>query len=254
MTTMATDVDWNAWLGRWHRQQERYLHDRPGRFAIMLDYVEQLRGADPLTVIDLCCGPGSITAASLARFPAATIVACDMDPWLVEMGRQTIGVDPRVRWVEADLRQDGWITGVPEMGYDAVLSSTALHWFQPDELVRLFDALATLLAPGGVFLNADHLPVGRGRIAATSHERSQAESGGKLAEAGAESWEQYWEAARAEPAFATLLAERARRFADRRRAEAAPVEFHRAALITAGFTEVGEVWRHHDDAILLAIR
>jgi hypothetical protein len=33
-----------------------------------------------------------------------------------------------------------------------------------------------------------------------------------------------------------------------------PVEFHREALLAAAFTEVGEIWRDHDDAILLALR
>jgi trans-aconitate methyltransferase len=254
MTTMATEVDWHAWLARWHRQQERYLHERPRRFAIMLDYVARLRDGDSPALIDLCCGPGSITAAALARFEKATVVACDIDPWLVEMGRRTIGPDPRVRWLEADLRREGWTESLPRGGYDAVLTSTALHWLHRDELVRLFDRVAEALAPGGVFVNADHLPVGRGRIAATSHARKQEQSEEKLAEPGAESWEQYWEAARAEPAFAALLAERDRRFANRRRAVSAPVEFHREALLAAGFAEVGEVWRDDDDAILLAIR
>ena len=254
MTTTVADVDWNAWLARWHRQQERYLHGRPRRFAIMLDYVDQLRGGDPLALVDLCCGPGSITATALERFPSATIAACDIDPWLVEMGRRTVGPEPRVRWLEADLRAEGWTESLPRGAYDAVLTSTALHWLHRDELVRLFDRLAEVLAPGGLLLNADHLPVGRGRIAAASHERKQLESSAKLAEPGPESWEQYWQAARAEPAFADLLAERERRFANRRRAEPVPVEFHREALIAAGFAEVGEVWRDHDDAILLAMR
>jgi hypothetical protein len=32
------------------------------------------------------------------------------------------------------------------------------------------------------------------------------------------------------------------------------VEFHRHALLTAGFCEAGEVWRHHTDAVLAAVR
>ena len=254
MATTTHDVDWAAWLDRWHRQQEHYLHDRPRRFSLMLDYVEQFRGRGPLAIVDLCCGPGSITSAALSRFAAATVLACDIDPWLVEMGRRTVGADPRVNWLEADLRAEDWAAALPTAGYDAILTSTALHWLHRDELVRVYDRLATLLAPAGVFMNADHLPCGRGRIAAVSHERAQAQSSGKLGAPGAESWEQYWEAARAEPAFAALLAQRERRFAGRRRAEPVPVEFHREALRAAGFTEVGEVWRDHDDAILLAVR
>jgi SAM-dependent methyltransferase len=254
MTTLTQQIDWASWLTRWHRQQEHYLHDRSRRFAIMLDYVEHLRGPAPLALIDLCCGPGSITSMVLSRFASATVLACDIDPWLVEMGRRTLGGDPRVRWLEADVRADGWAQSLPSGGYDAVVSSTALHWLHRDELVRLFDELARLVAPGGVFLNADHLAVGHGRIATMTHDLKQAATNGHLAVPGSESWEQYWEAARAEPAFAGLLAERDRRFANRRRAASVPVEFHREALLAAGFSEVGEIWRDHDDAILLAIR
>jgi hypothetical protein len=32
------------------------------------------------------------------------------------------------------------------------------------------------------------------------------------------------------------------------------VEFHRRALVEAGFPEAAEVWRHREDAVLLAIR
>jgi hypothetical protein len=76
----------------------------------------------------------------------------------------------------------------------------------------------------------------------------------RLAESGAESWEQFWEAARAEPVFAPLLDERDRRFASRQRARALPFDFHHEALRTVGFQEVADVWRLHDDSVLLAIR
>ena len=33
-----------------------------------------------------------------------------------------------------------------------------------------------------------------------------------------------------------------------------PVEFHRQALLAAGFAEAGEVWRYHRDAVLVALR
>ena len=156
----------------------------------MLDYVQHLRGSGPPALMDLCCGPGSITSMALSRFDSATVTAVDIDPWLVEMGRRTLGDDPRVCWVEADVRADGWAQSLPSAGYDAVLSSTALHWLHRDELVRVFDELARLVAPGGVFLNADHLPVGHARIATIAHDRKQAESSRKLAAPGAESWEQ----------------------------------------------------------------
>ena len=158
--TMAPNVDWAAWVERWDRQQEASLYDRDGRFALMFDLVERQRGGRPLRLLDLCCGCGSISARALRRFPAATVLAVDLDPLLLEMGRRTLGADGPVEWREADLRRDDWAADLAPGSFDAVLTATALHWFQADALVRLFGTLAPLLADGGLFLNADHLPTG----------------------------------------------------------------------------------------------
>ena len=58
-----------------------------------------------------------------------------------------------------------------------------------------------------------------------------------------------------EPAFATLLAERAARF-DGKQRQASPPGFdaHIAALRDAGFREVGTIWQVLADRILLAVR
>ena len=134
------EINWQDWLTRWHHQQAGYLPQRAGRFELMLDYVSKQRGTGELKILDLCSGPGSISEVALKRFPNASIVAVDYDPWLLEIGRQVPGLD-RIRWVEADLRNDDWLREVAPASFDAVLSATALHWFK---------------AEGGIFLNADH--------------------------------------------------------------------------------------------------
>ncbi len=230
MTTSAhPSVDWSSWLRRWHRQQERYLPERDRRFTVMLDYVERARGDGALRFLDLCCGPGSLAEAVLGRFPAGHVVAVDVDPWLVELGRRTVSDAARGRFIEGDLRRDDWTANLDHASFDAALSSTALRWFQPDELVRLYRHVARLLLPGGLFLNADHLPDGRGHVAKWTNNHMDARQARELPSPGAESWAQYWEAARGEAAFAELLAERERRFAGRQPAEDRPSQFHSEA-------------------------
>ena len=56
------------WIARWDRQQEGYLPDREERFTALIDAVEALDRPDPL-VIDLGCGPGSLSARLLTRLP-----------------------------------------------------------------------------------------------------------------------------------------------------------------------------------------
>jgi SAM-dependent methyltransferase len=256
MATMMreTSVDWHAWLERWHRQQEHYVPARGERFALMADYLVRARGDGALRILDCCCGPGSLAQVMLDRFRAARVVAVDIDPWLVEMGRRTITDPDRVEWVEADLRGEDWAASLSGASFDGVVSATALHWFHPDELVRLYEAPAGLLAPGGLLLNADHIPQSAAATAAWGRGLITAWQAVNLGAAGAESWEQFWDAARREPGFAELIAERERRFSGRRRARALPVDFHREALRTAGFQEIADVWRLHDDSVLLALR
>lgn len=247
-------VDWGAWLARWHRQQERYVPERSARFALMGDYLVRARGGGALRILDCCCGPGSLAQVVLDRFPSARVVAVDVDPWLLEMGRRTISDPSRVEWIEADLRREDWGSSLSRAGFDGVVSATALHWFHPDELVRLYQSLAELLAPGGLLLNADHIPQSAPTTAAWGRAFIDTWQAANLAEAGAESWEQFWKSAHGEPAFMDLLTERERRFAGRRRARALPFDFHREALRTVGFQEIADVWRLHDDSVLLAMR
>jgi hypothetical protein len=69
-----------------------------------------------------------------------------------------------------------------------------------------------------------------------------------------ESWDMWWQAARAEPAFEGLLAERTRIFEDHPHHEHIGAPFHEAALQQAGFAETAVVWRYLDDTIVCALR
>lgn len=96
-----------AWVERWERQQERYAVDREERFTVIADVVEHVTAgcARPL-LLDLGCGPGSLAARLAARFPHAEIVAADMDPLLLELGR-THHADA-ARYVDTVIGEEGW--------------------------------------------------------------------------------------------------------------------------------------------------
>jgi len=252
-------TDWARWLRRWDAQQESYLPEREARFAAMLDVLADLL-PPRFMALDLAAGPGAISQRLLARFPEARSIAVDLDPVLLGMGRAVLGDQGgRLRWVEADLEAPAWVEHLGETAFDAVLSTTALHWLPPASLVRLYQDLAGLIRPGGVFLNGDHLPFGPvlptfDRLAKLADDRQY-----ELAsQRHAEDWSGWWQALRAEPELADLLAERDRRFAthtyhdsDARRPILA---FHVAALRNAGFREVGTIWQRRDDRVLLAVR
>jgi SAM-dependent methyltransferase len=251
-------VDWQSWLRRWDAQQAGYIPDREGRFAIMLDALGVLL-PEPFVALDLACGPGSISQRLLARFPGARAIAVDIDPVLLALGRGALGtVDGRMRWVEADLASPTWLEALGETQVDAVLSTTALHWLTGAELLGVYRDLGRLVRPGGVFLNGDNMAFGPElpsfrRLA--GHAREQLTSDDSFAARGIESWKEWWDALGAEPSLGSLIAERERRFARKRRQESPPIyDLHVAALRDAGFHEVGTIWQTMTNRVLLAVR
>lgn len=248
-------IDWAGWLARWDAQQAGYLSRREERFAVMLDLVEALRGAAP-RVLDLACGPGSIAQRLLARLPDASAVAVDVDPVLLTLGREALGdVGGRLQWVSADLRDPAWPEKVPAGPYDAALTTTALHWLQPADLLRVYRDVAGLLAPGGVLANGDHLafphsqPTLRRAVETVTERRHQEQDG-----AGVERWDDWWAGLAAEPGLEVLFAERERLALGGHHGPTAPgLALHQAALLGAGFVEVGVVWSDLDDRVLVGI-
>jgi SAM-dependent methyltransferase len=259
---MANDVpsaiDWLGWLQRWDAQQAGYVPEREARFEAMLD---ALAGTLPASFValDLACGPGSISQRLLARFPAASAIAVDIDPVMLAIGRGALGTaDGRLRWVEADLASPDWTQGLGQTKVDAVLSTTALHWLEPEPLARLYRDLARLLPPGGVLLNGDHMAFGPAfptleRLSGRQLDEQWTDA--SFAQRGIETAEQWWDALASEPGFAPLLTQRAERFSGKRRQASPPgFDVHMAALHDAGFAEVATIWQMLSDRVLMAVR
>ena len=59
---MLTTTVAQSWIVRWDRQQEGYLPDREERFTALIDAVEAGAGRPDPLVLDLGCGPGSLSA------------------------------------------------------------------------------------------------------------------------------------------------------------------------------------------------
>ena len=115
-----------SWQRSWDRLHEVLVPDRERQISVLLDVVEAMAGTAP-TVIDLACGPGTITCRLLDRLPRAHSIAVDVDPVLLTIASATFANDDRVRVVRADLRDPGWGDALPESQVDAVLTATALH-------------------------------------------------------------------------------------------------------------------------------
>ncbi|WP_353387549.1 methyltransferase domain-containing protein [Thermobispora bispora] len=147
-----------AWIDRWDRQQEGYMPDREERFAVLIDAVEAGAGRPDPLVIDLGCGPGSLAVRLLQRLPQATVIAVDTDPVLLALGRAAYGDVPGLIFADLDLRTPGWSARLGlDRPADAAVSTTALHWLAEPDLRAVYKELATVLRPGGLFLDGDQL-------------------------------------------------------------------------------------------------
>lgn len=244
-------------LRQWDAQQAGYITRREQRFTVMLDVLAAAVRPDAL-VLDLGCGPGSISARVTARFPEMRCIGIDYDPALLRLGQSAAveeGRAGRLRFAEADLTDPAWVRALDGERPDAVLSSTALHWLPAPVLVRLYGDLAQLLVPGAVVLNADHLRADTGRelfarLATRDDEATQRAD----REAGAATWDEWFALLAADPSYAHVMIERARRFADRPPHPDLSLGFHVEALHVAGFAEAGSIWQHLDDYVVLARR
>jgi SAM-dependent methyltransferase len=249
------------WIARWDRQQEEYLQDREERFTALIDAVEAGTGRPDPLVLDLGCGPGSLAVRLLARIPAATVVAVDADPVTLALGRAAYAGLPGLRFLDIDLRAAGWereLGTEPGTAFDAVVSTTALHWLDAAELGALYRVLAGLLRPGGLLLDGDHLRLDEtespvlarlDRAVEEAEDRRRRRDGDE-----GEDWRQWWQAVAADPALTSAAAERERRAVHHHGLEGSRLATHAAALRAAGFAETGTLWQRGSNRILAAVR
>lgn len=262
---MTATTDAAEWLHRWDVQQQGYIHEREGRFTAITEVLSALVGdlvgdSVGVSVLDLGCGPGSTTDRVLRALPAARVVAVDLDPVLLELARRT-AVDPaRVVHIEADLGEPGWPTALhaerPENGFDAIVSTTALHWLGAGALVELYRTAHDLLRPGGVLLNGDHMRYGSTQptLAHAAQRLREIDERRTFTEAGVPDYATWHTELRA--AMPDLpWDERERRFAGRRRHGLGPsYDLHHSALRDAGFSEVDTIWQHRDNRVIIAVK
>lgn len=240
------------WLQRWDAQQERYVPDREERFRVVIDVVASVAGDGPASVVDLGCGPGSLSQRLADALPEVQVVGVDADPLLLGLGRAN--TNPRVRLIEANLAVPGWpdATGLPGP-WDAAVSSTALHWLSPADLGQLYRVLARNLRPGGVFVNADNLGLGSPGLD-TIADAVRAARTRRVGTQDNEDWAAWWQALRTDDELAPLIDARSDASIAHSGENGLTVWQHAELLRQAGFAEAGPVWQFGDDHVLVAVR
>lgn len=241
------------WIERYEVCQEFYVADREERFTVIGDVIARTgAGQDEPLILDLGCGPGSLTVRLATRFPAARVIGVDADALLLTLARAA-HLDA-VEFVEADIADLDLGAVLAERGpVDAVVSTSALHWLDEDTLGELYRRLAGVLRPGGVLVNGDHLRDAQPVLADLGpalRDLRAVRSGARRVE----DWSGWWAAVAEEPALAGALAQRGERKAGAALGGELTVQRHQELLLAAGFAEAGVVWRFGHDTVLVAVR
>jgi SAM-dependent methyltransferase len=106
----------------------------------------------PRRILDLGCGPGIETTALQEAFPEAEVHGVDLSAPFVKFAHAWA----EDRGAAMHFRQaDAQRTGYPDGHFDLIVSHILFHETWHDIAPRIFAEARRLLAPGGVFLNAD---------------------------------------------------------------------------------------------------
>jgi trans-aconitate 2-methyltransferase len=121
-------------------QYNKFAAERARPFVDLLAQVQ--RGPDDTRhIVDLGCGPGTLTRELAERWPEARVVGIDNSPEMLAKARP-LAIPGRLDFVQVDLSQ--WS---PPQPVDFIFSNAALHWI--DDHAALLARLAGWLAPGG---------------------------------------------------------------------------------------------------------
>jgi len=117
---------------------------------VLVDAVPFSR-SEPIRVMDLGCGTGTVAAQVLDVFPNARITCLDVAENMIAIARTKLAAHPQVNFIAADF-SDLEFCGE----HDAIISSLALHHLATDgDKQKVYRRIYGSLTPGGVFYNAD---------------------------------------------------------------------------------------------------
>lgn len=122
------------------------------QLQVMLFVIGQARPS-VTRFLDLGCGDGTLSRVLRDRYPSADPTLVDFSAPMLDAAR---GHFPAERVHHADLSDPAWV-GVTTPPYDVIVSGYAIHHLTDARKKALYREVFDLLAPGGVFVNVDHV-------------------------------------------------------------------------------------------------
>ncbi len=112
----------------------------------------------PIRVLDIGAGYGSLTKLVLDAFPHSTVVVHDYsEPMLLEARLRLASASDYVSYARGDLMYDTWTRDLGRP-FDAVISAIAIHNVRfPERIRAIYSEVFEILVPGGCFYNVDYV-------------------------------------------------------------------------------------------------
>jgi ubiquinone/menaquinone biosynthesis C-methylase UbiE len=248
MNQAQRNINWQDWIERYDKMQEKYLVKRSERFDIITRLIKTVC-PNPKLIVELGCGTGSLTIRLLEEFDSAKVYAFDSDPSILLLAKKRLErFKDRVQIVQADITKMDWDE---YNGADAAVSTTALHWLKIENLEAVYRQVYKSLHTGGIFLNADHSASLNNLIQKSWELNSE-----QMLEQSqsADDWGGFWQQYLSELGDEVKI--------ERQKAigqwegceEGMPLKWHFEKLQQCGFKYVDCFWRCNNDAIYGAIK
>lgn len=125
----------------------------PGRGRFIVEVLkDRFPDVNPRSILDLGCGAGLQTIAYKEAFPEAELWGVDLSaPFLTFAHTWAEDQGVAINYRQADARSTGFDDGQ----FDLIVSHILFHETWHDVLPGIMQEARRLLAPGGIFLNAD---------------------------------------------------------------------------------------------------
>jgi hypothetical protein len=142
-------------IEQWNNRLATEWPERPAVMAHIQGQIERLPFSAP-HVVELAPGPGPLAERLLAALPRLTYTGLDNSDLLLNYARERlIPYNGRAHLIQTDLNGAAW----PEQlrgDVHAIVSMQSLHDLGGEvQINRIYRLARSLLAPGGLFLNAD---------------------------------------------------------------------------------------------------
>jgi len=155
-----TDFNNTRWADEEFAKQYRnnadiYIVERQRMFGIMQSCFRHFfQGKKNIRVLDLGCGDGIVTRNILDVDNSISAAMVDASSDMLEKARERFKGFENMDLIKASF-QEIIENGLPERGYDLVVSSMAIHHLTMDEKRNFFKAIKEHLRHGGHFINID---------------------------------------------------------------------------------------------------